>query len=157
MAATTSLRKHLPTALARDAWLLGLAGWTPLPLLLVAHWLWTPEAGDSGLFYRLAVIYAASIFSFLGGVQWGLALRGSEGTARRRRLFVSVAPSLLAVLALALPSAQGLLMLLPGFLLLLAYELVESGDGPQPRWFRPLRILLTGLVVLVLSVFAAGP
>lgn len=157
MTARTFLRKHLPTALARDAWLLGLAGWTPLPVLLGAHWLWTPEAGGSGLFYRLAVIYAASIFSFLGGVQWGLALRGSDGSARRRRFFVSVTPSLVAVLALALPPAQGLLVLLPGFMLLLAYELLERGDGAQPSWFRPLRILLTVLVVLMLSVFAAGP
>jgi len=157
MAETSSMREHLPAALARDAWLLGLAGWTPLPVLLGAHWLLSADAGSQGLFYRLAVIYAAAIFSFLGGIQWGLALRGTAGLARRRRLFVSVVPSLLAVLALALPPAQGLLVLLPGFLALLAYEFFERGDGSQPRWFRPLRVLLTVLVVLTLAMFVPGP
>ena len=44
--------------------------------------------------------YGAVILSFLGGIQWGLAIRNSDGNARTRQgltpiLTVSIVPSLI--------------------------------------------------------------
>jgi hypothetical protein len=96
--------------------------------------------------------YGTAILSFMGGAQWGLAMRGPAGL---RGYVVSVLPALLAWIALLLPARPGLVLLAAGFAALLAYDLFTVRRGEAPPWYAPLRAQLTGAVVLILLATAA--
>lgn len=140
--------------LRRYAQLLGYLGWTPLAALLVLSWL-SPDR--SGPFLRVSLLYAAAVLSFIGGIQWGLALASANQRIRLRRLVVSMVPSLWAVAALLLPVRLALLGLVLGFVTLLVYETLERSDAAYPAWYLPLRVRLTALVVITLSAWLAVP
>jgi hypothetical protein len=95
--------------------------------------------------------YGAVIASFLGGIRWGVALRGTDHAPRD--LALSIVPSLLAwgCLALHPPFDLGALGIL-----VLAWGLVDQ-DMPRrsfaPSWFGRLRLVLSG--VAGLSLLAA--
>ncbi|WP_426027610.1 DUF3429 domain-containing protein [Brevundimonas sp. TWP2-3-4b2] len=82
---------------------LGYAGLLPQALALALVLFGGPAWRFTGL--SLAFAYAALIFSFLGGVWWGLAAR-SDKTLPRWVWLASVAPALLS-LASAWPWATG--------------------------------------------------
>lgn len=133
-----------PSATAR--WL-GLGGLLPffLPVAAIA-------AGDNdGWFLRWLVAYGAVILSFVGALQWGLAL-DSRTSRRAERFIVSVIPGLGAWLALLMPTRAGLALLLAGFLGIYAYERATLRDGGYPPWFRSLRTLLTAGACLALAL-----
>ena len=136
--------------LRRYAQILGYLGWTPLPALLLLAWI-SPER--TGQLFRVALLYSAVILSFLGGIQWGLAMVSRNPRIRLRRLVVSMVPSLWAVAALLLPIMATLTVLVPGFALFLAYESLERGDQVYPGWYLPLRIRLTVLLIVALSAW----
>ena len=102
---------------------------------------------------RVALLYSAVILSFLGGIQWGLAMVSRNPRIRLRRLVVSMVPSLWAVAALLLPIMATLTVLVTGFALFLAYESLERGDQVYPGWYLPLRIRLTVLLIVALSAW----
>ena len=87
-------------AFSRFAHALGYAGLLPvagaiLMLLLQPAWAtWT---------IRLGAAYGAVILSFLGGIQWGMALLAEDPAVRIRRLCIGVMPSLWAAGSLLLP------------------------------------------------------
>lgn len=78
--------------LALDARPLGYAGLLPQAAFLLAVLKGGP-AGWTAL--ALAYAYAALIFSFLGGIWWGIAIARPE--TPRWALFVAVLPSLIAL------------------------------------------------------------
>ncbi len=110
-------------------------------------------AGDSGwpdrLFYHLLMTYAALIASFLGGIRWGLALPLKEGNSL---LWVSVIPSIVAWVALALPRPYDNLVLIGLFLWLVIIDVRLVVNAVAPRWFGTLRIGLTAVVLSSLLV-----
>lgn len=130
---------------------LGYAGLAPqaLALLIIvsgSDWRWVAAA--------CAFAYAALIFSFLGGVWWGGAMRAHE---RRAWPFVAaVLPSLIA-LALYFPWTIGWDWPAPALmalgLMLAASPLVDRalGYGP-PSWLRLRRNLSFGLGLLTFLV-----
>lgn len=97
--------------------------------------------------------YGAIILSFMGGAQWGLAVRSRAGL---RGYAASVLPALLAWPCLALPPAPALAGLMAGFAGLLAYDLWTVRRGEAPAWYGRLRVRLTGAVLLLLAVGLAG-
>ena len=101
--------------------------------------------------------YGAVILSFLGGVQWGLAIaNGPDGSAMfSRRLGMSVVPSLLGWVALLLPISPGLLMLALAFGLVLLVDLRSTRHPETPIWYPRLRWPLTSAVVLSLFLGAS--
>jgi hypothetical protein len=98
MTVTSTNTAAAPNALAQG---LGYAGL--LPFVAGALLAWRSPAGAAWL-----LAYAACIVSFLGGIHWGLALR--ERPPRAVSLGWGVTPSLLAWVALLLPSGAGLLV-----------------------------------------------
>ncbi len=136
------------------AQLLGYLGWTPLAALLVLSWL-SPER--SAPFLRVSLLYTAALLSFIGGIQWGLALGSGNQRIRLRRLVVSMVPTLWAVAALLVPVGLGLLALVLGLVVLLIYETLERGDAVYPTWYLPLRVRLTALVIVTLSAWLLMP
>lgn len=91
------------------------------------------------------VAYGAVILSFLGGIQWGLALRhGGDGTPRTGLLWLSVLPSLAGWAAMLLPSRTASAILLAGcFAVVLTVDVWLSRRADAPPWYPRLRIPLT--------------
>ena len=103
--------------------------------------------------------YGAIILSFLGGVQWGLAIRNSDGNARTRRgltsmLTLSIVPSLIGWAGLLIDEPLSFGLLISGFVLVLFTDVRAAKRGMAPRWYLRLRYTLTGLVVTCLVVAA---
>jgi Protein of unknown function (DUF3429) len=134
--------------------LLGLAGLLPMAALLAIILF----GGDTWRFGALAFawLYAALIFSFVGGLWWGLAAAAGE-RAPGWLFGISIVPSL-AALATLTPWLIGepwpgppLLWLA---LLILASPLIDrriAKMGLAPSWWMPLRIMLsTGLGAMAL-------
>lgn len=101
------------------------------------------------------VAYGAAILSFMGGVQWGVAMRAGDGFDRSWTGYaVSVVPALLGWTALLLPFRPGLGLLVAGFAALLAYDLWTVRRGLAPPWYASLRRQLTAAAVILLGVAA---
>lgn len=126
---------------------LGLAGLLPFLASVAAAWL-APVAWQV-VAVRAFLGYGAVILSFLGGVQWGVAMcreRPVEAVFRRRMLLAMV-PSLVAWPALLLHPLTGAWVLAIGFVLVRLHELSRQGRARLPDWYQALRLPLT-LVVL---------
>ncbi len=136
----------------RPALVLGWLGVLPfaaLALLSVAGGVLAPDAAIEGL-----ITYAMIILSFMGGAQWGLAMRGASGrdAAEEWRLMISVLPALAAFGLSFLPASSALFGLSAAFLALLGYDLLTARAGTAPTWYPALRIQLTGAVIVCLLI-----
>lgn len=100
--------------------------------------------------------YAAVILSFLGGVHWGLAIADFGAPpghgAGWTRLGGSVLPALIAWVCLLLPPAPGLLAMALAFAALLAADLLAVRRALAPPWYPRLRIPLTFVVAVCLTI-----
>jgi hypothetical protein len=151
-----------PGHVGRTAGLLGLAGLLPpvAAIGLIAagrrdptDLAWIPLLVG----YGLALIYAAVILSFLGGIWWGFAMR--RGTGQGRLAAVAVLPSLVAVACLGWAGATlqsggpwpaivlGSAVLLT---LLVDRHLVATGEAPA-GWMRLRVPLSVGLGALTIA------
>ena len=103
--------------------------------------------------------YGAVILSFLGGIQWGLAIRNSDGNARTRQgltpiLTVSIVPSLIGWTGLVVEELLGFGLLIIGFVLVLLSDVRAVNKGIAPRWYLRLRYPLTAIVISCLTITA---
>ncbi len=138
-------------SIPKTAFLLGIGGLIPFAGLaclsgvdLSAHGL-APDALHAAL-----TSYAALIASFIGGVRWGLAAVRRPGESRD--FILSVLPSLIAWVALALPRPADLLMLMVLFTAMGIVDTVSQNDTLIPEWYRRLRMILTLGVVGSLTI-----
>ena len=103
-------------------------------------------------------LYGAVILSFLGGIQWGLAIGGSApsdtSTPSPRRLILSVLPALLGWCALLLPFTLGLVLLAAAFASVLVVDLQAVRQKQAPLWYPRLRWPLTVTAIASLIVGA---
>ena len=106
------------------------------------------------------VAYGAVILSFLGGIQWGLAVHhGAVNGPNPCLLWIGVAPSLAGWLALMQPwPTVGVALLAVSFVVVLLIDVWLTRRGRAPVWYPRLRIPLTTAVVTCLGVagLAAG-
>ena len=135
----------------RLAALLTYAG--ALPFILAALSIAFGPRELQGTAITVLITYAAVILSFLGGVEWGLALQGQAGSepARKRMLAWSVLPSLAAWGVLWLPS-PGLQMVasVMAFAAAAIADVLFERRGLLPGWFMAIRIRITAVVCLTL-------
>ncbi|KAH7431570.1 hypothetical protein KP509_08G055700 [Ceratopteris richardii] len=105
-------------------------------------------------------LYGAAILSFLGGPHWGLAMVGIHAPPSHKlfnfasnsvRYVWSVIPSLLAWPALLMSTVPRLQFLICSFGLVLGLDIMFTRSGLLPPWYLPLRLLLSGIVILCLS------
>jgi hypothetical protein len=152
MAAKSSLLRTV-------AWILALAGAVPFAVATAA--LVSTHSQVRVPAIAAMVTYAAVILSFLGGIEWGLALReeapGASAAARERfhavALVVSVVPSLAGWGVLWLPSPHWQLGAALGiFVAVWAVDLGFARQGLLPSWFVNLRTAVTALVAVLLGV-----
>jgi hypothetical protein len=142
----------METRVPLAAMLLGLAGLLPPLVGAVVAW------GDLGSFGPVAggfiLVYAALIFSFLGGSWWAFAC--TEERPRPWLLGLAVLPSVLAWLVMpALGTVKAGLTIAGLILLSPAVDWLLQRRGLTPEWWLRLRIPLSfALAVLVaLSVW----
>ena len=140
---------------ARWLGLLGLLPFVIMTFLAISD----TSAGIRDPHYVLRA-YVAVILSFLGGIQWGLAIRNSDGNARTRQgltpsLALSVCPSLIGWTGLLAEESLGFGLLILGFALVLISDVRALNRGIAPRWYLRLRYPLTGLVIICLTIAAA--
>ena len=145
---------QIVSEMPREAAVLGWAGVLPFAgfaLQAITGGVLAPESAAKGI-----VIYGAVILSFMGGVQWGLAMMDAEGRSNGlgRGLAISVWPALAAFCLPFLPTLYALVGLVAAFLALLIYDLSIVRSGRGPAWYAPLRIQLTSAVVLCLLATA---
>ena len=128
---------------------LGLLGL--LPFLAAAGGTALLDRSAAGAAATIAAVYGGLILAFLGGVHWGLALKGGRPAS-----FVwAVTPSLIAFLAAFLPLSWTLAVLSAGFVLAGAVDVaVFARTGPG--WYVRLRVVLTVGVTAALAVAAAS-
>ena len=131
---------------------LGLAGAIPFValsgLIILPHFDVSLGLPDRLLHHAL-LTYAALIASFLGGVRWGLSF-AAPASHQSSLFIVSVCPSLVAWLALAVPRPYDLIVLITLFLCLLVLDIHLVKQRLVPRWFGSLRLILSFFVVLSL-------
>ncbi|XP_052774570.1 transmembrane protein 69-like [Mya arenaria] len=136
--------KHI-TSTPGPALLLGLGGLIPfvaMPVYMVSSGVFV-----SGLAFS-QVTYGACILSFIGGVRWGTALSDNEAVQPNWfNLGYSVTPSLVAWVALLLPTPASLLTLMAGLAGSAYMDLTMLG---YPPWFKALRFLLSLFAILSL-------
>lgn len=125
---------------------LGLAGVLPFAAAALVSF----QPGATGHWATFALLaYGAVILSFLGGIHWGLAL-ARYTTPNFRELGIGVLPSLVGWAGLLTGGSAGLIMLVAGFLGVLAVDIDLACDGRAPAWFGRLRAVLTGAVCATL-------
>lgn len=145
------------TRIPRSALILGLAGvvpfgWGALTLLLDAAAQFGMNALGSrfiGPYVQLS--YGMVILSFMSGVLWGFATKATGGQAATGYA-LSVIPALWAFFMTGGGPVSAGMNLIFGFLGLLVLDYAFWQWGLAPKWWMQLRVLLTVLVVLCLSV-----
>lgn len=141
------------SAVPRPALVLGFAGL--IPFLAGSAGVWLLPYPAFVLALNLMMAYAAVILSFLGAVHWGLAL-AQEAAGNWRRLGLSVLPALAGWIALIIPNALGLLLLIVGFTGMFFADRAAVTANRVPAWYGVLRKWLTLAVLLCLAAgFAA--
>jgi hypothetical protein len=118
-------------------------------MLAAVQWLSVP--GWRMLAGSALLSYGALIVSFLGGIHWGLAMRGRP--LAPARLIWGVLPSLLGWLAVLLDSPWGQAVLAMSLLACFVVDRSVYRDLGLQAWL-PLRATLT--TVATLSVAAGG-
>ncbi|WP_052134193.1 DUF3429 domain-containing protein [Sphingomonas sp. 37zxx] len=144
-------------AIPANARLLGFAGLLPQIAAFAAILPGNPEWAFSA--QALAFAYAAIIFSFLGGLWWGLAAAAPAHTARGWVFGMAVLPSLVALVS-TIPWAVGMTWPGPSLMLLglgivgsLAIDRRLVAEGIAPPWWMTLRVPLSlGLGGLTLAI-----
>lgn len=147
------------TSLPRPALILGAAGILPVAALSlqIATGLPFPPDKTGPALYALT-IYGAVILSFLGGIQWGLAVASADRSDAWRRYGFSVAPAIVAWAGMWVGGKNGLITLAVAFGVWAVYEMWSTGLGEAPSWYGKLRAALTVAVVLCLVAAAKyGP
>jgi hypothetical protein len=143
---------------ALPAWArpLGYAGLIPFvacALLMLA----VPEAGTRDAAGRALLGYGAVILSFLGGVHWGMVLRGAAPQRAGGLLAGGVVPSLVGWVALLLPFERAAAVLVAGFGLFWLYEHRVLGPAVLPQDYLALRRWLTLGVVASMGLALMAP
>ena len=90
--------------------------------------------------------YAAIILAFMAGALWLPSIIDSEKFPQQGTT-IAILLSLIAFLAMLLPTSPALVLTACGFLLLLAIETFQSWMRLYPGWYGSLRIMLTSCVV----------
>ncbi|WP_299025369.1 DUF3429 domain-containing protein [uncultured Sulfitobacter sp.] len=143
----------------RSPLLLGLAGL--IPFLWGAATVLSPSLNDlsattlgarfTGPYVQL--FYGAIILSFMSGVLWGFATKAT-GTRATTGYILSVLPALWAFFMTGFGPNTASLNLMIGFAGLLVLDTTFFRWGLTPSWWMSLRLLLTAIVLICLTITA---
>ncbi|MGQ9685504.1 MAG: DUF3429 domain-containing protein [Thiobacillaceae bacterium] len=122
-----------------------------LPFVLLTILIWLPGEHRT-LAAQALLAYGAVILSFVGALHWGLAmsLQPAQHSPTGRMYAWSVVPALLAWVALLLPAAWAVAILLAGLWGQYAQDRRLARIVILPDWYLPLRLVLTSAASLAL-------
>jgi hypothetical protein len=140
----------------RPALILGLAGL--IPFLYGALSVLVPATASIGRLWGnnyegiyILQVYGIVILCFMAGVIWGFAAR-TEGRQATFYYALSVVPAIFVFLTAFSQPRPSLVMLIIGFVALLAIDASAARQGLAPAWWMSLRLLLTTIVVICLGI-----
>ncbi len=152
MAMHNPIMNRIPT----PALILGLAGLLPFAYGALSV-LW-PALGGLGQMWSinqsgraLLQIYGIVILCFMAGVIWGFAAK-AEGQQATLFYALSVIPAIFVFLTAFAEPRASLVMLIAGFVALLAIDRSAARLGLAPGWWMRLRLMLTTVVVICLGI-----
>jgi len=131
-----------------SALVLGLGGLLPFICAVVVMLTNAQNLGATAAYSLL--VYGAVIVSFLGGIRWGVEISHHPQNPRWLTLIGSVITSLIAWPAVMTGGTIGFLMLIAAFVFQYVLDSRAVAQHQIVSWFRPLRFLLTSVVVLCL-------
>lgn len=137
----------------RLAWFLAFAGSVPFFVATAALYA-SDSSGVRIPAITALVTYSAVTLSFLGGIEWGLAIRDESGTETTRvaALGLSAVSSLAAWAVLWLPTPTWQIgSALALFIAVWAADEWMAGRGLLPTWFVDLRTAVSALVAVTLA------
>ena len=137
----------------RIAWILTIAG--VIPFAVAIAFMFRGESHVRVPAIAALITYSAVVLSFLGGIEWGLALREEAGNEMTRAvaLGLSTVPSLAAwtVLWLNGPTQQ-IGTAIGIFVFAWGADQYLASRGLLPTWFVDLRTAITGVVTVILGI-----
>ena len=139
---------------ANTAWARWLTFAGAIPFIACSAVLWLAPNQYRAFTVNILTAYAAVILSFLGGIQWGMAVNliGTAPTSARNIFFLSVVPSLLAWGMLLLPAPRSrLLVAIFLFAFVWVIDALLNVQKLIPPWFFKLRTMITAIVIASLS------
>lgn len=137
----------------RLAWLLAVTG--VLILGVMTAFLFSSETHVRIPAIGALVTFAAVVISYIGGIEFGLALReeGSDQRTRALAMSMSALPSLASWGVFWLPSPQQQIGAAIGlFVMMWVADLYLARRGLIPSWFVDLRTAVTVIAVVILGV-----
>ena len=157
LARSTKAMQNPPmTRIPSSALILGLSGL--IPFLYGALSALVPATGAIGRLWGsnyegiyILQVYGIVILCFMAGVIWGFAAR-TDGRQATFFYALSVLPAIFVFLTAFSAPRPSLIMLILGFLALLAIDASAARQGLAPAWWMRLRLLLTTVVVACLTV-----
>lgn len=141
----------------RAPFVLGIAGlipfvWGALTSVSPDLALWSAQTiGPRFVGPYVQLFYGAIILSFMSGVLWGFATK-AQGNQAATGYALSVLPALWAFFMTGGGPTSAGIYLIAGFVGLLGLDFMFSRWGLTPNWWMPLRLVLTGIVVICLSI-----
>lgn len=141
----------------RSALILALAGvlpfaWGLLTLLNDPLAQWTASTiGPRFVGPYVQLSYGSVILAFMSGVLWGFATK-AKGAQAATAYGLSVTPALWAFFMVGGGPTSAGVNLITGFLALLVLDYAFWRWNLAPAWWMHLRVLLTGLVVVILTI-----
>ena len=145
------MAKAKKQAIPQPALILGLAGLIPFVASAIAALL-PDTVPNAALGTKALGAYGAVILSFLGGVKWGAVIHDKASLKRWQPLMLSVVPSLLAWVALLLPTMAMLSLLAAAMVFQYFLDTKSVQQKKLPEWYGRLRLILTTGAVLSLLV-----
>ena len=131
-------------------YLLGYMGLVPFVTLTISIGL------NAGIFKQphfMMISYAAVILTFMGAIYWGTAMSMGESCSMLQ-LLISIVIALLGWTALLLPTHNAYQLLLITFIALCVADHYLLPVRRYPRWYMNMRVVLTTIVVLCLTISA---
>ena len=101
-------------------------------------------------FLNLSISYAALILSFLGGCLFGFECL-NKSTPNKKRVWIAILPTLWALIAFQIANFSASILAI-GFLLVYEFDRRAYAAGTVPDWWLSLRLPLTAIVILSLSI-----
>ena len=138
-----------------NAWPRWLTFAGAIPFIACSAALWLAPNQYRGFAVNILTAYAAIILSFLGGIQWGMAVNliDTAPTSARNIFLLSVVPSLLAWGMLLLPAPRSrILVAIFLFAFVWVIDALLNVQKLIPPWFFKLRSMITAIVIASLAI-----
>jgi Protein of unknown function (DUF3429) len=140
---------------ANNAWARWLTFAGAIPFIACSAALWFAPNQYRGFAASVLTAYSAVILSFLGGIQWGMAVNliDSAPKSARNIFFLSVVPSLLAWAMLLLPEPRSrILVAIFLFAFVWVIDALLNVQKLIPPWFFKLRSIISVIVIASLAI-----